>query len=694
MLNSIELVLSVAINGSTNYMPFVSILFVSLVVFAIVYFIRFLRKRKTHAKPKRQSDVSDENIAENPEIPQRERLYKGMPGYYRWGGCADRYDVLYEAAIADGVKRIDNSAFENETYLTEVIIPESVTSIGHSVFSRCKSLKSIIIPNSVTYINMHTFAECSSLVDVIIPDNVAEIGNYSFSKCKSLIDVKIPNGVTYIGTEAFGGCDKLRRFIMPDKLKQIGERAFYGCESLTEVILPDGVTHIGGHAFSGCKNLKKIVIPDSVVSIGEFALSGCDKLTYIRIPYRFMNIDDIIRIFRLYNYKNIHITDGEHIMNTSGYNRGTLLEELLINDRICGKTYYAFCDHTTESFQTSHEYYLNEAYGICVHKAIKHDGWNSHGTTDYYTITNTRQNMKDLIEEYVSMLKASIGWTPLLERVTNIDAARQLILKTAKERVVLHSDCAVKDLIYSSDKTSVFLLSDKENVLTVMKVSLISKARTAEQQRLLEFLRNQRGDTNILPVLSYKFSDTNNADNAILLVQSPYCSRGLFNYVDTDKLCYSDKIKEYSFPKEDIAAIALQTARALEFLHSNGYVHHDIKPEHFMYYNDSYKTKTEVSEKSGVWCICDFDSVRTLDFQYSGTLSCTHEYAAPEIKNLEPYGYSADIYSWGLCIKKLLEQSHNNRELNSVIERCINPDPALRIQDGAELVKALSSALQ
>jgi len=66
-----------------------------------------------------------------------------------------RTDTSY--TIKSGVKRIDNSAFENCWNIQEVIIPEGVEEIGHSAFAYCHNLTDILFPNSLKKIEGYAF---------------------------------------------------------------------------------------------------------------------------------------------------------------------------------------------------------------------------------------------------------------------------------------------------------------------------------------------------------------------------------------------------------------------------------------------------------------------------------------------------------------------------------------------------------
>ena len=139
--------------------------------------------------------------------------------------------------IADGMKKIDISAFIDCKSLVSVIIPKSVTSIDDFAFQGCRSLASVVIPQGVTSIGEGVFCFCESLTSVVIPQGVTIIKDDSFEYCKSLTSVVIPEGVVNIGESAFFGCYSLKTVVIPKSVEKIGQGAFCLCRELKSVHL-------------------------------------------------------------------------------------------------------------------------------------------------------------------------------------------------------------------------------------------------------------------------------------------------------------------------------------------------------------------------------------------------------------------------------------------------------------------------
>ena len=103
------------------------------------------------------------------------------------------------------ITKIEDNAFKDCEYLSEITIPNSIIKIGNSAFENCLSLKKITIPNGIKEIGDSAFSGCLSLEDVIIPESVTIIRNNAFNNCLSLSNLKVPNNVVKIGENVFIG---------------------------------------------------------------------------------------------------------------------------------------------------------------------------------------------------------------------------------------------------------------------------------------------------------------------------------------------------------------------------------------------------------------------------------------------------------------------------------------------------------
>ena len=76
-------------------------------------------------------------------------------------------------SIPDGIVRLEDGLFENQTGITEVYIPDSVKHIGCSVFKNCRKLTHLELPTSIETIGSYAFWGCISLnPKVCVPASV------------------------------------------------------------------------------------------------------------------------------------------------------------------------------------------------------------------------------------------------------------------------------------------------------------------------------------------------------------------------------------------------------------------------------------------------------------------------------------------------------------------------------------------
>lgn len=162
-------------------------------------------------------------------LPSDNKFYKSNDGlvYTKDGksliSCPNRKSGVVN--ISNGTLRINNSAFFNCPYVTEVNIPDSVEYIGIKAFYDCKSIKKIEFENGVKTISSKAFAACSfSKID--IPSSIKVIRDGAFSYNNSLSSVILHEGLEEIGPETFTGCKELKEISIPGSVEIVGEKAF------------------------------------------------------------------------------------------------------------------------------------------------------------------------------------------------------------------------------------------------------------------------------------------------------------------------------------------------------------------------------------------------------------------------------------------------------------------------------------
>lgn len=250
------------------------------------------------------------------------------------GVSAFENTALTRVTLGSSVDTVEDNAFANCVYLTEVILP-SECYLGNEVFSQCFSLKSVTLPKTIDEIGTSFFYRCNALESINIPRSVKTLGFLSLYACGNLTDIyyagtlkewnKIEKGddwnlgmfeyaaihcsdvTIYQSTgdttppdrqmiyKSYGdgtcaiidqGSILDRDLVIPttsptgEKVTMI-DGAFIFNTRLTSVVIPEGVTKIGVSSFNECKNLKSVTIPASVTSIDIIAFENCTSLTDI-----------------------------------------------------------------------------------------------------------------------------------------------------------------------------------------------------------------------------------------------------------------------------------------------------------------------------------------------------------------------------------------------------------------------------
>ncbi len=174
----------------------------------------------------------------------------------------------------EGIKRLEDRAFENCKSLEEIVLPDSVTSIGPWCFSN-SSLKSIVIPDSVTEIGEVAFYGCRALEKVEIP--AAKIGFNAFAHCKSLSEVYFTNSVKCLDMRQFmdeGGSYSdnrepfrhLKELRFSASIEKIDNLDYY-FEDIDTLVFEGRIPETNG-SFKGCK-IKNLIIKQSRKNAGE-----------------------------------------------------------------------------------------------------------------------------------------------------------------------------------------------------------------------------------------------------------------------------------------------------------------------------------------------------------------------------------------------------------------------------------------
>jgi hypothetical protein len=198
--------------------------------------------------------------------------------------------------IPDGVKRIENLAFQVAAYLSSITIPASVTSIGGNAFS-CSYLTGIEVQWEMPiFIEVNYFSDAgfsyynSDLSALTLTVPAGAKSNYENAdgwKYFGLIVEKGAENTSFAVGNGLIGTISSDWTLTISGIGAIPDNPFKTfAEYKNEIVaieIQEGVTGIGQYAFQGCQKLASVAIPQSVTTIGVSAFGACYGLTRIEV---------------------------------------------------------------------------------------------------------------------------------------------------------------------------------------------------------------------------------------------------------------------------------------------------------------------------------------------------------------------------------------------------------------------------
>lgn len=221
---------------------------------------------------------------------------------------------LEEVVLSDGVKYIDEAAFESGFAEGATIkIPSSLETIGANAFRNMSNgtidLTSFT-PGAITG-SPWAADDTTEILWKDMDDSCYWIDEQGYivgikpeghgeDKCKDTnyhgeeISLVVPESVMVNGIKTiikgiapytFQNNTKIAsvKFANNSQIKEIGKYSFDNCSNLTEIVLPDNLKIIGENAFARSK-INKIVLPESLTAIKEGAFSESSELNIVEFP--------------------------------------------------------------------------------------------------------------------------------------------------------------------------------------------------------------------------------------------------------------------------------------------------------------------------------------------------------------------------------------------------------------------------
>ncbi len=280
-------------------------------------------------------------------------------------------------------------------------------------------------------------------------------------------------------------------------------------------------------------------------------------------------------------------------------------------------------------------------------------------------------------------------------------------------------------VLYATRRTAVFLGYYPDGTPTVVKASGVSAClpqlkadfsaipehrlipvldcrRISDGDRVLELTQMPWFRLQLLP-------DLRKEQTEYLLSEKPKTLESVFSMTREELRRKRIELSDHEFGYGELYTLALDIAEALRQLHALGYVHLDVKPEHFFALEAEGRLR---------WFLGDYGTAVSLRGSAPMHTAGTRLYMAPERLKHGAIRHGADVYSWGVAMLELmlgisleptdtllpdsvsraaadLERDFRNTTsrlaagLRDIVLRAISEDPEQRFPDGGALYAAL-----
>jgi len=175
----------------------------------------------------------------------------------------------------------------------------------------------------------------------------------------------------------------------------------------------------------------------------------------------------------------------------------------------------------------------------------------------------------------------------------------------------------------------------KKDTKKIYAMKVLNKNMIVQRQEL----EHAKAEKSVLQKLVHPF-----LVNLNYSFQTPDKLYFVMDYVNGGELFFHLQ-KDRKFPEERARFYLAEIACGLEYLHANGVIYRDLKPENLLLTSDGHICMTDFGlAKEGLLC----DNDRT------STFCGTPEYLAPEVLDGQKYGKPVDWWSFGTLMYEML----------------------------------------
>lgn len=122
--------------------------------------------------------------------------------------------------LPNGLKRIEEAAFNNNEVINELVCPESLLSIGDSAFYIARNMNSVTFNDNLMEIGSYAFCSCSHIKSLNIPSKIQRIEEATFNYLTDLQELTLPSSVIYLGHLSFANTINLQTITFTGTMKR------------------------------------------------------------------------------------------------------------------------------------------------------------------------------------------------------------------------------------------------------------------------------------------------------------------------------------------------------------------------------------------------------------------------------------------------------------------------------------------
>lgn len=261
------------------------------------------------------------------------------------------------------------------------------------------------------------------------------------------------------------------------------------------------------------------------------------------------------------------------------------------------------------------------------------------------------ESNKDFYESYIGKRISSVNETPVR---TIGDIIRKIDSLQIGEKV--------KFYFFGSNLDEDFMYVEKGNKAHERIQKIINRQEDTELKNENFYIvklwghgivREAASSSKKLSINQSVLYQNNVSDGALFSICEKGMGVDLYDFcLNPDSIYNINKTETHENKKKLIINILTQIATALHFIHKNGFIHYDLKPENVILLNyvKNYPNSIRIR-------LIDFDFLVTKKEAIENPKTHgTREYKAPEVKGFMKYDHTAklDIFSFGILILDLI----------------------------------------